>query len=293
MGNLNNASGYGTSAAYGFGLWPKTTTDANGQTTTSDDLGPVTQTLQPDGVSTSTATYDAVGHLTSSTDPDRGLTSFTYDSNGNLTQQTDARCGTSLPQTACSAGTTYTGYDGLNRPIWRNNSSTPGGAYVANSYDGSPFGNGLGRLTAEVFRGDSGTSATSFSGAYTYTQDALGQSMRTDQTVGEAGACPPGWTCQDIGGPGKAGSQSYAGDGIWTVSGGGADIVGTSDQFHFVSASQSGDVALSPRVETQTNTDPWAKAGLMARVPGTAGLSLDGHARRARLRRRCVRGDHL
>ncbi len=269
QGSLSDAFGRALYAQRYSGNSPATYAVYSTAKTTYDFLGRVTQTLQPDGVSMSTATYDAAGHVTSATDPDRGLTSFTYDSNGNLTQQTDARCGTSLPQTACGAGTTYTGYDGLNRPIWRNNSSTPSGAYVTYSYDGSPFGNGMGHLTAEVFRGSAGTGPAQFSGAYTYAYDSLGRTVQTDQTMGGAGACPPGWTCQDIGGPGQAGSQSYAGDSLWTVSGGGTDIVGTSDQFHFVSQSQAGDATLSAHVASQTTTDPWAKAGVMVRATGT------------------------
>src|SRR5262249_24120210 len=50
-------------------------------------------------------------------------------------------------------------------------------------------------------------------------------------TTGGTGVCPTSWTCQDIGGPTPAGSQSYLGNGVWTVSGGGSNIGSTSDQF--------------------------------------------------------------
>jgi hypothetical protein len=88
--------------------------------------------------------------------------------------------------------------------------------------------------------------------------------------MGGAGACPPGWTCQDIGGPASAGSQSYAGDGVWTVSGAGADIAGTSDQFHFVSQSLPANMTISAHVDAQTYTSDWAKAGLMIRASNAA-----------------------
>lgn len=271
QGTLSDAFGRTIYAQRYSGNSPSTYAFYSTAKTTYDYMGRVTQVQQPNGTSTTTTSYDAVGRVTSVSDPDRGLVSFGYDSNGNLIQQTDARCGTSLPQTPCSAGTIFTGYDALNRPIWRNNTSnTPGGAYVTYSYDGSPFGNGLGRLTAEVFRSGSGTGATSFSGAYTYTYDSLGRTTRTDQTMGGAGACPPGWTCQDIGSPAYAGSQSYAGDGLWTVSAGGADIWGTSDQFHFVSQSQPGDMTISAHVDSQITNDSWTKAGLMVRASNAA-----------------------
>ena len=158
QGSLSDAFGRAIYAQRYSGASAGTYAVSSTAKTSYDSMGRVTQTQQPDG-HTATASYDAAGHLTSATDPDRGLTSFAYDSNGNLTQQTDARCGTSLPQTACSAGTAFTGYDGLNRPIWRNTSNTPSGAYVTYSYDGSPTSNGLGHLTAEVFRGSAGTGA--------------------------------------------------------------------------------------------------------------------------------------
>jgi len=47
------------------------------------------------------------------------------------------------------------------------------------------------------------------------------------------GQLPEGWSNLDIGSPGVAGSASYNA-GIWTVEGGGSDIWGTYDQFHFV-----------------------------------------------------------
>ena len=78
------------------------------------------------------------------------------------------------------------------------------------------------------------------------------------------GACPSSWSCADVGGATPAGSQSLDG-GTWTIQGGGGDIWGTSDQFHFVSQPLPGDGTASARVAAQGNTDPWAKAGVMLR----------------------------
>jgi YD repeat-containing protein len=69
---------------------------------TYDSNGNLTQVLQQDGHSTTSNTYNTASQLISTSDPDRGLASYSYDNNGNLTRQIDARCGTSLPQTACS-----------------------------------------------------------------------------------------------------------------------------------------------------------------------------------------------
>ena len=79
------------------------------------------------------------------------------------------------------------------------------------------------------------------------------------------GACPNTWTCTDIGtvSPGP-GSQSLSG-GTWSVTGGGSDIFGTADAFHFVSQPLAADGSISARVVSQTSTDVWAKGGLMMR----------------------------
>ncbi len=53
--------------------------------------------------------------------------------------------------------------------------------------------------------------------------------------------------------------------GVITMSGIGADIWGTADQFHFAFKSLSGDGTIIARVDSIENTDPWAKAGAMIR----------------------------
>ncbi len=80
-----------------------------------------------------------------------------------------------------------------------------------------------------------------------------------------APSCPSGWSCVDIGAPSPAGSQSLN-NGAWTISGGGADIGSTVDQFHLVYQPVNGDSTLVAQVLTQTNTNLAAKTGLMLRV---------------------------
>ena len=149
-------------------------------------------------------------------------------------------------------GSTYSGYTSADGVTW---------TYIPGS------SHGMGNLTGTV---QMGLAATAHNNATvsTATFDTV------NVTTGGANVCPtgtPGWTCQDVGSPALAGSQTYLTGGVWSVAGAGADIAGTSDQFHFVSASQAGDGSLSAHVDTQTNTDPWAKAGLMARAgSGTA-----------------------
>jgi hypothetical protein len=75
---------------------------------------------------------------------------------------------------------------------------------------------------------------------------------------------PPSWTDADIGAPGKPGGAVVDGT-TWTVRGGGTDIWGTADQFHFVSLAFGDTGGVTAEVTGIQNTDPWAKAGVMVR----------------------------
>jgi hypothetical protein len=80
-----------------------------------------------------------------------------------------------------------------------------------------------------------------------------------------APVCPTGWTCSDIGNPVPAGQQTLTG-GQWSLLGGGNDIWGAADAFHFVSQTLAADGSISAHVTAQANSDPWAKAGVMLRA---------------------------
>lgn len=75
---------------------------------------------------------------------------------------------------------------------------------------------------------------------------------------------PAPWSSQDIGNVGAPGSAALSG-GTFTVCGSGADIWGASDAFRFVSQPLTGDGQITARVGSLTNTDAWAKAGVMIR----------------------------
>ena len=75
---------------------------------------------------------------------------------------------------------------------------------------------------------------------------------------------PSPWLTRDIGAVGIAGSATYA-NGLFTVKGSGADIWGTSDQFRFVYQTLSGNGSITAKVTSQTNSNGWAKAGVMIR----------------------------
>jgi regulation of enolase protein 1 (concanavalin A-like superfamily) len=83
-------------------------------------------------------------------------------------------------------------------------------------------------------------------------------------------ALPAGWTGQDIGSTGVPGSATFL-NGTFTLQGAGADIWETADGCRFVSRTLSGDFVITARLDSMSNTDYWAKAGLMVRESNAAG----------------------
>ena len=84
---------------------------------------------------------------------------------------------------------------------------------------------------------------------------------------------PQGWSDADIGSPGLAGSASYA-SGVWTVTGGGADIWNAAEQFNLASTNFAGDGTMIVQVTSLQNSNQGsgrAKAGLEFRNDSTAG----------------------
>jgi regulation of enolase protein 1 (concanavalin A-like superfamily) len=75
------------------------------------------------------------------------------------------------------------------------------------------------------------------------------------------------WVQRDIGAVGYPGSASYA-NGLFTISGAGADIWGAADAFHFVYQPFSGDGTIVARVASFVTQDAnaWAKTGVMMRA---------------------------
>src|SRR5688572_18241922 len=85
----------------------------------------------------------------------------------------------------------------------------------------------------------------------------------------EAQTLPSPWSAQDIGAPAISGRVAVSGN-QFTVTAAGSDIWSTSDQFHFVYQQVTGDVDVIARVDSLTETDPWAKTGVMIRSSLTA-----------------------
>ncbi|MEQ1802501.1 MAG: FG-GAP-like repeat-containing protein [Gammaproteobacteria bacterium] len=162
---------------------------------------------------------------------------------------------TGLGATAVSAnridlswtGSTDTGGSGLaGYRIYRNGSSTPLTTVTGTTYS------------------DLGLAANT---AYSYQVAAIDGNNNESTLSGSAGAttlAAAAWSSQDIGAVAAAGSFADNGTSL-SVTGSGADIWNSADEFHFAYRTLIGDGELIARVTGLTNTDPNAKAGVMVR----------------------------
>lgn len=144
------------------------------------------------------------------------------------------------------SGTTYTTYTSTNGTTW-----TP----VPNSTVSEP--NLSGTIDGGLAVSSHNTSEASTA---TFTNVAFGTTAPPPPTL-----CPTGWTCQDIGFPTPAGSQTLSG-GNWTIQAGGGDIWDIYDSFRFISQPINGNGGISADLTSQENTGSWEKAGTMMRL---------------------------
>ncbi|MCD9577472.1 family 16 glycosylhydrolase [Flavobacterium soyae] len=80
---------------------------------------------------------------------------------------------------------------------------------------------------------------------------------------------PAPWVSTDLGAVTPAGEATHS-SGTFTIKGSGTDIWETSDQFQFVNQSITGDAEIIAKVNSLTNTNTYAKAGVMFRETLTA-----------------------
>jgi len=79
-----------------------------------------------------------------------------------------------------------------------------------------------------------------------------------------------GWTDEDIGSTGVAGSAGFT-NGTFAVAGAGTQIYGTADAFHFVSQQLSGDGSIVARLVSLQGGVGYVSPGVMIRETPNAG----------------------
>ena len=109
----------------------------------------------------------------------------------------------------------------------------------------------------------SGVNATL--GTATYAHLTISKPTNILLTSRPASPCPSGWNCDDVGNPALVGNQVVNKDTM-TLYSAGEDVLGISDQFHFVWRSLANNSTVSTRVTALQQTNELAKAGVMLRT---------------------------
>jgi RHS repeat-associated protein len=225
----------------------------NVRQTVTDGLGRLVQVLEDPGTSphlnyTTAYTYDALGDLTgvgqsgqtrtfaydslkrlsSATNPESGMTTYTYDGDGNLLTKKDAgsilTCFGAIGGGVCS----NSGYDALNRPTMKSYSdSTPTVQYT---YDQGSYG--VGRLS-KLQNANAST---------TYGYDGLGRITSSTQTTLNSYSFTYGYNMA-----GSLTSETYPSGRVITTSYDGANrpfqVLGTGKTYVTGPSGQSGQPA--------------------------------------------------
>ncbi len=161
--------------------------------------------------------------------------------------------------------TTYIAGAQARVPVWLRLTANEGTITASFSMDG----------TAWSVLGSTPQRATDFAGLAVTSHDAsaLNNALFSNVSVTNSRdrlALPAPWSQQDVGAVSQAGHASFAA-GAFTIRGGGSDIWGVADAFHYVSQTLLDDASIVARVDGVGRTNPYAKAGVMIREGLQAG----------------------
>lgn len=199
------------------------------------------------------------------------ITVRAYDAAGNSSTSSTLSVKTNCAPSAVLNATPVSGTAPLAVSFDANGSTDPDAGDFILGYDWD-FGDGSAHA-------NSNAPSHTYTAAGTYTatlrvmdnRDMYSTAVTKIITVtSSGGSLPAPWSTQNIGSTGVAGSASYS-SGTFTVAGSGADIWANADAFRFVYQGLNGNGEIVARVASQTNTDNWAKAGVMIRESLTAG----------------------
>lgn len=219
-------------------------------------------------------TYDKAGRLTAATigshtyaysfGTPTGCTG-TYNSNSGKNSNRTS-------QTIDSVTTNYC-YDYADRLVSSSNSTVTSPVYDAH---GNTTSLGSGTATTFGYDGsDRNTSITEGSKSTTFTRDAQNRIMKRVTTVTPTTTTlPQPWQTTNVAGS-TVGTGTNSGS-TYTITTNGYDLynnggASVDDQPQVVTQTLKGDGTIIARVTSQTNTDPWAKAGIIMRSDLTPG----------------------
>jgi fibronectin type 3 domain-containing protein len=167
--------------------------------------------------------------------------------------------------------------------LW--NSSTGAASYTVlrSTTSGSGYTSIATGLTGTSYTDTGLSNGTSYYYVVTATNSG-GTSANSSEASATPVGLPSPWTTSDVGSTGAVGSASRSPSGVFTITGAGADIWGSSDAFRYVYQAATGDCDITARVVTLQNTHNAAKAGVMIRE------SLNANSRQAMTNLTAVNG---
>jgi len=167
----------------------------------------------------------------------------------------------------------FESYDAADNQIWYSwhdglGYGSPG---TANYYAGNGTGAAVGDETTYSYMEETIVNSGGKSMPVVYDNNKQGYSKYSE--VEFTLTANTDWTRNDVaelslwfrGYPASTGSFVEGPTGTYTMTGSGADIWGTSDQFHFAYKSLNGKGSIVAKVNSVQNTNGWAKAGVMIR----------------------------
>ena len=182
----------------------------------------------------------------------------------SLAENTGSTQTTGIPVTPAPAGLVANGWNTEAYLSWTAVSGASGYNVKRSTTSGGAYTTIASAITTTTYNDTGLTNGTT----YYYVVSAIksAESVNSTQVSAVPTSDPTAalWTQQDIGSVVLSGNASYSA-GVYSVTGAGADIWGTSDAFHYVWQTFTGDGAIIARVAAQSNPDGWAKAGVMIR----------------------------
>ena len=167
----------------------------------------------------------------------------------------------------------FESYDAGDNQVWY--SWHDGLGYGAPGTEPYYAGNGTGAAVGDETTGSYMEETIVHSGGYSLplfydnNKQVYAKYSETERTL----TSPRDWTIEGVaelslwfrGYPASVGSFVEGPVGTYTMTGSGADIWNDSDQFHYAFKTLTGPGSIVAKVESISNTDPWAKAGVMIR----------------------------
>ena len=224
----------------------------------------IKRSLSPGGPYTLVATG-----VTGTSYTDTGLTNgvtyyYTVIAQSSLAQSAGSTQTSGIPVTPAPAGLVVTGWNTETYLSWTPVSGASSYNIKRSTTSGGPYTTVAPGVTTASYSDTGLTNGT----PYYYVVSAIkgAESVNSAQATATPTSNPAAafWTQQDIGSVVLSGNASYSA-GVYSVTGAGADIWGTSDAFHYVWQNFDGDGAIIARVASQSTTDASAKAGVMIR----------------------------